>query len=264
MPYDLIAFGEAAPGTGTPNLAACAKEELYAISGDTLKLTSKVNALLGVFAWAESTGGYIAIRQTENKIDHRIIKVAGPAAAIHEPAQGYTHYFGRPLPLYAELLQVLINNATDEDALVGLFVGNGAIPQSLLDQVRPTHSVRGVADATATAFNWTDVTITWDKDLPPGHYAPVGMRCAVFKSSAAMPALARLVVPTNSTWRPGVVCSEAQADKLEVQEHHIGQFTAWPLMRELSFPYDQPPNIEVLGAEASTDWLVELLLQKVA
>lgn len=263
MPFDVIAFGEAAPGTGTPNLAACAGEDLYHTSGDKLYLTSKVNSLLGVYAFAESTGGYVAVRQVKNMIDHRFIKIHGVAANLHATMHGFTDFRGRPLPLYPEILQALINNATDEDALIGLFIGNGAIPRSSLDRVRPTHSIRGIADQAATAFTWTDAAITWDKDLPLGSYVPVGMKCAVYKSSAAMPALARLKVPANMNWRPGVVCVEAQADKLEVQDSGIHPFADWPLMNELRFPYDHPPNIEVLGAEASTDWLIELQLQKV-
>lgn len=263
MPFDLIAFGEAAPGTGTPNLAGCANETLYAVNGDNLTLTSKINALLGLFCWAEATGGYALVRQAKKMIDDRFIKVAGPAANIHEPIQGFTDLFARPLPLYPEILNVLINNAGDEDALIGLFVGNGAIPQTSKDQARPTHSIRGISDTTATAFTWTHATITWDENLPHGSYIPVGMKAAVYKASAAMPALARLKVPANLNWRPGVICTEAQADKLEVQEAGHMPFCDWPVMNELRFPYDQPPNIEVLGAEASTDWLVELQLQKV-
>lgn len=264
MPFDLIAFGEATPGTGTPNVAPAANEDLYKIGTDTLTMTKKVNSLLGFYAWAVATGGYTSVRQTDNKIDHRFIKCAGPAGEIHAPSQGYTHFFGRPLPIHADLLEVLINNAGDEDALIGLLVGNGAIPQSSLDQVRPTHSIRGISDTAVTAFTWTRAPVTWDENLPPGSYVPVGMRCAVYKSGAAQPALARLIVPANTNWRPGVVCTEAQADKLEVQELHQLLCGEWPLMQELKFPYDAPPNLEICGSEASTDWLVELQLQKVA
>jgi len=42
-------------------------------------------------------------------------------------------------------------------------------------------------------------------------------------------------------------------------------WTKWPLMPEISFQYDQLPNIEVLMATtAATDENIELLLQKIA
>lgn len=263
MPFDLIAFGEATPGTGTPNLSTCANETLYAANGDNLTLTKKVNSLLGIYAWAVATGGYVAVRQTKKLVDDKFIKVAGPVAVIHEPMQGFTDLFARPLPLHPEILNVLINNAGDEDTLVGLFVGTGPITQAMKDQARPTHVVRGIADQAAAAFTWTHAAVTWDENLPHGNYIPVGMRAAVYKSGAAMPALVRLKVPQNLNWRPGVIATEAQADKLEVQEGGYMPFADWPVMNALTFPYDQPPNIEVLGAEASTDWIVELQLQKV-
>jgi len=262
MPFDLIAFGEAAPGTGTPNIAAGIAETLYKFTTDTITIKKEKPFLLGVFAAVESTGGYVLLRQPSLQLDYEFAKIA--LLGTHDPIQGYTHMFGRPLPLVGgEILQALINNATDEDAIIGLLVGNGKIPQSSLDAVNPTHRIRGVADSTCTAMQWNNVTITWDDDLEVGTYAVVGMTYGYYKASAAMPALARLVLPGHTDHRPGVVGVELQADKLELQELTMLPCIHWPLMPEVIFEHDTPPNLEVYAAEATTDHLVELLLQKI-
>lgn len=264
MPFDVIGFGEATPGTTTIPLAGGLGDTLYRVNGDDIYCKSQAPYLLGVIASSVSTGGRILVRQPSLPIDYEIIK--NTLMASPDPAGQYTDMLARPLPLVPnEKINVLTVNATDEDALVGLLLGSGKITKQMQDAVNPTHRLMGYADTTVTAYTWSALTMTWNQDLPEGRYAPIGMRVGVFKSSIAQTGLARLrfkEVPSAS-WGPGVPTAETGAAHLEFQDITKVNCYDWPLMPQVSFRHDQLPDVEILGAEAFTDEDVELLLQKV-
>ena len=258
MPFNIVGWGEATPGTGTVNLAGAVGENHYRVVGDDIYVTEEAPYILGVFAISESTGGDILLRQPK-MIDYAIKKTSLNADVA--AACSYTHYFGRPLPLRVDKLSALIVNATDEDALVGAILGSGKITQQMLDQVNPTHVISGYGDTTVTAFEWSTCPITWNQDLDAGIYEVVGMRCSLF--GAATMGIARLLIPGAMNWRPGVPCSLAAADHEEWQSFHYMPARDWPLMG-VCFDTEHMPNLEVFSVAANTDENVELTLQKIA
>jgi len=162
-----------------------------------------------------------------------------------------------------EKINALSQNATDETTLVAALVGNGSISQGMLDSVRPTHSIIGDGDTTITALTWTFCPITWDQDLPKGKYAVVGMKFGYYIAAAPLATVARLVLPGNTDWRPGVPGTLCGGDhKLATDATHLPCWD-WPLMSKIVFEHDNPPDIECVSNAAITDETVELLLQKV-
>lgn len=266
MPFDVIGWAEATPGTGLVNLAAAVGDDLFRSSGDDIILKgtkASPQYLLGAFAAAVSTGDNYRFRQPSLNTDHQLQKIM--LEADLDPTQGYEHLFGRPLPLVGgEKLNALIQNATDESAIIAALVGNAPITQSMLDAVRPTHSICGAGDTTLVANTWTSVAITWDQDLPSGTYAVVGMRFGYWITASPLACVARLVIPGNNDWRPGVPGAQMEADHEEFQSITNLPFAMWPLMRKIVIEHDKMPNIECLSNAALTDENVELLLQKVA
>jgi hypothetical protein len=263
LPFDLIGWTEATPGTGTVKLAGGLGDNLYSVNGDdiTLKGAQKYYALLGVLYHAVSTGARALLRQPSLHLDHEFIKCA--LSADLDPSQGMHWFPNRPLPLYGnEKLNALSVNATDEINMVGAWIGDKQIPNASLD-LMPTQRITGYADVTVTAHTWTDVAITWNQDLPVGKYIPVGMRASIFKASGPTIALARLVIPGNNDWRPGVPMAVAEADHEEFQSVTHDPWSKWHEMPELIFTNTLMPNIEVLSTVASTDENVELLIKKV-
>lgn len=260
MPFDVIAFTEATPGAnGT--LAPAGADTLYSVSGDDINIKRDAALLLGALVTSISTGGGAKIRQPSLQIDHQFTKAA--LCVDSDVIKGWHHLFGRPLPLVGgEKLNVILLNGTDEISLVGLLVGSGAIPQSLLDQVRPTHIIRGISDTTLSAHAWTACTIVWDQDLPKGKYAVVGMRGSTFHATGHS-GLARLLIPGAVNWRPGVPFAAGEADKIEHQLATHGPWVNWPLMREVSFWNTDMPDMEMVAGYANTDHAIELLLQKI-
>jgi hypothetical protein len=262
MPFDMIGFAEATPGTGLVNVAAAINDTLYKYDGDDIILKKEATHLLGAFFSAVSTPDNYRFRQPSLMTDHQLIK--GMLEADVNPIWGYTHLFGRPLPLVGgEKLNALSQNATDETTLIGAIVGNSSISQNMLDSVRPTHSIIGDGDTTVTANTWSPCAMTWDQDLPKGDYAIVGMKFGYYIASGPLAALARIVIPGNTDWRPGVPGALMGAAHSKFYDAGYLPCWHWPLMNKVVFPHTSTPNIEVLSNAALTDQTVELLLQKV-
>ena len=262
MPFDMIGWVEATPGTGLVNLAAGVGDTLYKYDADDIILKKEATHLLGSFGAAVGTGENYRFRQPSLMTDHQLIKVMLEADV--DPAWGYSHLFGRPLPLVGgEKINALMQNGVDESALIGAIVGNAPITQSMVDGVRPTHSIIGDGDTTVTALTWSPCAITWDQDLPKGDYAIVGMKFGYYIAAAPLAALARIVIPGNNDWRPGVPGTLMGGDHKNFYDVTYLPCWHWPLMRKVVFPHTSTPNIEVLSNAALTDQTVELLLQKV-
>jgi len=265
MPFDLIAWAEAAPGAGTVNLAAGLGDNFYHTVNDDIFIRKDAKYLLGLLNMGTSTGGRALIRQPSLALDYEFYK-SGLTTDL-DPIVGWEHLFGRPLPLIPnEKCNALVVNATDEDSIVAAIVGSGKITQAMLDAVNPTHKISGYSDTTVTALTWSACAITWNQDLPEGRYAIVGMRVGTYVASAET-SVARLtgLKDDGANWRPGVPCHGMEADHEEWQSMGWSPYTLWPLMPEISFPHDQPPNIEVLMVNTTaTDENVDLLLQKIA
>jgi len=262
VPFDVIAWVEATPGTGLVGLTAALGDTLYHARNDDIFIKKRAPWLLGGFYSAVSTPDNYLFRQPSLQIDHQIMR--GMLEADVNPDWGYTHLFARPLPLVGgEKCNALSQNATDETTLVAALVGSSNITQGMLDSVRPTHSIIGDGDTTITALTWTECDITWDQDLPKGKYAVVGMKFGYYIAAAPLACVARLVLPGNTDWRPGVPGTLiGGAHCMAYDATHLPCWD-WPLMSKIAFEHDNPPNIECVSNAAITDETVELLLQKV-
>jgi hypothetical protein len=262
MPFDLIGFSEATPGTGTVNIAKALGDNLYGGTLDDILLNPEAPYLLGAFYSALTTPSRLILRQPK-RIDIDISKAVRDTDL--DVNIGWTHLFHRPMLLNAnDKLNALSVNATDEITTVGLIVGSGKITRSAQEAVRVDHIIRGIADQAVTAHTWTTAAITWVEALEAGKYAIVGMRGVNYKAATPSPALARLVIPGQTSWRPGVPLNNAVGDKTIPMSRHE-PWAEWPLMADIAFDTKVGyPNCEVLCATANTDFVIELALQKIA
>jgi len=266
LPFDLVSFSEATPGTGDPAaIAVSLADTLYRTTGDDLFIKKEAPWLLGLGSFIEAQGARTVLSQPSLPLNYEFLK--GGLLSSQSPMLGWNHLFARPLPLIAgEKLNVGIEMIADEDAVVYLLLGSSKITQSMLDAVNPTHCITGEANTTITANTWTNCPVTWDQDLPKGRYAPVGMIFSYWLTAApTMPAAARLVFHEahSAGWRPGVVGCYLDKDHEELQTLDYFPAIDWPLMSNIDFPSDNLPDIEVCGPEAHTDQNFQLLLQKV-
>jgi len=235
-------------------------DRLYSYNGDEITLNSDINKLLAVFVAAASTGGRARLRQPGLDIDHQFMKAM--LSADNDPNQGFHDYLQTPLPLIpGAKLEALITNATDESGFIAAMVGNE--PLNPLN-CQPTHILTGIADTTVTALTWSQCDITWLEDLPPGTYAIVGMRAGVWITAGPEAAVARLIIPGATDWRPGVPCALMEADHEEYQSVGHEPWYKWGQLPGIQFQDTKMPSIEVFSEAAFTDENIELLLQKVA
>jgi len=259
LPFNIVSFQEATPGTGTVGVAPGTGEDLYNVSGDNILVTKEAPYLLGVFAGAVTTGGQIILRQPK-MVDIDIIKVA--EVGMSSPTCFYTDLFGRAIKLRADKLQVLIVNATDEIASIGVMLGSGKITQAMKDAVNPTHIIHGYWDGTAVAHTWTYIPISWTETLDAGVYEIVGCKVGTYISSGWQAGVARLAIPGSKGWRPGVWTTRMLADHEEYQNERFAPYTQWPLMG-IKFDTNHMRNLQLCVPPAITDLNVELTLQKV-
>ena len=263
MPFDLIAWADVAPGAlaqqPIPDGLINTFLSTIALTGQVLLPRHKW--LLGAYGQNEATGEEFRIRQTGLKLDHQFYKYKLNASL--DPMYGYTHLFGRPLPLKSNTtIWADTVNAASEDTIVAILVGNGKITQSMLDQVTPDHQIHGVGDQAVVADTWSQVAIVWDQIPDQGRYAICGMLASCHGNAET--AVCRLVIPGAQSFRPGVPMSLPGAAHTEVQDLGLQAFRRWPLMREVSFMDTQMPNIEVLANNALTvDHNVSLLIKRI-
>lgn len=259
MPFNMVGFCEATPGTGTVPLNVALNEQLYRVVTDDLYVTKEAPYILGVMAAATSTMARAILRQAK-MIDYDIIKCAEDG--MSSPSCSYSHYFSRPLPLRVDKLNALSVNATDEDTIIGLWLGNGKITQAMIDTVNPTHVINGYSVTTGTAFTWTHCPMTWNETLDAGIYEIVGMRAGSYLAAAWQIGLVRISIPGSQSWKPGVITTRMLADKKEYQNAREELYSRWPRMG-IRFDTEHMPDIEILSAAAITNENVELTLQKV-
>lgn len=260
MAFDVIGFSEGAPGTGTVNIAGGLQDTLYTVVGDniTLKSWREVN-LLGLLYLAETTPGYAEIYQAGRDPNVQFVK----SADVNDlnPLGGWTHMFDRPIQLKpGSIIQALSNNATDEDTIIGLILGDGYLEPY---KGPISERIRGICDQTLTANTWTACTITWDKTLEKGRYAIVGM---VAGSYVATPlyGMARLLLKgAGAQFRPGGPLVGLAGDKLTLDLQGEMPASKWPQMANIDFDSDNMPNMELLSPGALTDHVLELELVRI-
>jgi len=276
LPFDLVGFAEATPGTGTPNIAVALGEDFFTIVAGDWILVKEKYLLLAEYL-STSTPAQLQVDMPELKPWYSFIK-AGLLADL-DPTEALTYQAARPLPLWDILggkgfkpdaqLRCMSRNATDEVTLAGLWMGSGKITRAMEDAVEPTHTLRGTSATVQVAYTWTVKVMTWDNQLPEGKYCVVGMRAGVYKASGPALGLARLrfQVAPASGYRPGVPSAIMEGACIEYMSvHEWPTFPwKWPVSNEYNcFRHTQLPGVETLSPAADTSTVIELELQKVA
>lgn len=260
MPFDVVAWAEAAPGTGTVGITAALNDQIYQSSLDTIICKARAPYILGVLYAAVSTPGHAQIRAPSLKNYYQFQK-SGTITDLH-PAGAFTDYMGRPLPVPAkEKLTAYSENATDEQTLIGLLLGSGRITQAMKDSVSPTHVIRGSWDLTLTALTWSAAAPVWDQNLPAGRYAVIGMRVGSYVAAFEL-GMARLILP-ESVYRPGVPIVGLVGDKVELDAQAPHPWELWPKMDTIEIEHDNMPQVEIMSPKAATDHTIELTLEKI-
>ncbi len=257
MPFDLVGWSEAAPGTGTVGVAGGLLDQFYRVVLDDIWVRADTPYLAGLVYSAESTPGYAELRQPG--LDPPLMFIQSADLNDACPINGFSNLLERPARIKPSTkLTAYSNNATDEDTIIGALLASGVMTpyKGPID-----HIIRGYADQTLTANSWTMCNITWNQDIPEGNYSIVGCKIGSYISSGWMAALGRLLLKGKyANWRPGVPVTQAAGDKLVLDATDDLPYTQWPLMPEVGLNHAHMPDIEILSPAALTDHIVELQL----
>ena len=256
MPFDVVAWSEAAPGTGTVGLTAALNDQRYESTGDTIRVKKEAPYLAGLFYAAETTPDNARLRQSSRTgaVDLQFINSVDLNDL--DPLPGFNDYLYNPIRLRSgEMLTALSVNGTDEDTIIAAFLASGAFPTK---KVSPTHIIAGESDQTLTVNTWTEATVTWDQTLPDGVYYIVGMKVGSYVATSGLPA-ARLILDTTN-WRPGVIAAKDEADKTSRMSAMPAPYEHWGMHEELKFTSKTMPRLELMGIIANTDHRIQLEL----
>lgn len=205
-----------------------------------------------------STPKYFELRQPSLKIPYRSYR--SEIITEDDRSNGFVDFTKNPLALYPdEKINAYVQNASDEISAVILWLGTGGLPQNFIPP-RPTHFLTGYADSNLVAGSWTSISPTYDQDLPKGRYAVVGMRAGSYKATNVAPIATRLVL-NDSVYRIGVITRELGGDKT-LMKGSIRGWEKFPVMQGINFTEKTLPTLEMLGADAATDHVIELDLVK--
>lgn len=258
MPFDVVAWSEAAPGTGTVGLTAGTGDTRYEFSGDYIRVKKEAPFLAGLFYAAETTPDNARIRQTSRigAVDLQFIQSVDLNDL--DPLPGFSNFMDNPIRLRTgEWVQALSVNGNDEDTIIAAILASGAFPRDR-QYVSPTHIIHGESDQTLGVNAWTECTVAWDQTLPDGIYYIVGMKVGSFLSTSGL-AAARLILDMTN-WRPGVIAAKDEADKTSRMSAMPAPYEQWGLHKDLKFSSKTMPRLEMLSVLANTDHRIELQL----
>lgn len=242
--FTLAAFAESVDAAGALANITAATDQTIRTSGDDLYVPTHRTHILALAAGVASGGdGYARLSSPSLRALTRpiISPVNGNADADAEPevvpaVHDIRHH---PISLIAgEILNCEVESDTTSAALQWLAIWlGGEITEPAPGPIIP---VRATGSTTLTVDVWTYVTLTFDEDLPAGHYQIVGGR---FNSAGV--AMARLVIP-GVTDRPGGLGVDAD-DDLDWPAQRYGGLGVWA-----EFDDQDLPNCEFLSSVADT------------
>jgi hypothetical protein len=127
-------------------------------------------------------------------------------------------YRQQPLLIPAEQeLQMESTDGTGTTTAVGVIgvqFEQGVLPN------RDVYTIRATSTTAAVAGTWTNITLTFDDDLPPGNYHLCGLNYIATNAIAARALL------SGQNWRPGAV-GAAAADQLQHPMFSKGRLGSW-------------------------------------
>lgn len=248
--FTLAGFYESQDAAGAWVAVAALTDQVLRSSGDDLYVPGGLNNIIFAAAGIGSGGvGYARISSPSLRglSKHVIAPVNGNADADAEPevVPAYQDLRFSPIPLLAqEILGAEINTDTTAAAAQWVLVAFAPGPVELA--TGRIFSVRASGSTTLTADAWTLVPLTFDEDLPAGHYQVVGAR---FYSAGAV--AGRLVL-IGSTMRPGCLGCDA-FDDLDWPPQRNGGLGIWG-----EFDDQDLPSAEFLSISADTAEVVFL------
>lgn len=261
--YDVVAFEEATPGTGTVYVAPALLDRYHISAGDDLNLDSDCLWLYGALYDAVTTPNRALLRAPGLKgLDFELINsILSTQTAPMGAENGITDLSKRPFLLPAkDKLNALSVNATDEITQIILFLCSGGVPLDV--KVPFDYLITADSNTDGVAHSWVLDQLTWNQKLPVGMYVPTYFKAFSYKAATPYFGAARLIIK-DCKYHPGVPINLMAADSTNkiAPDTYLNYFAP---LSDLAFSYDNMPNVEILEAVVSTDNSYALGVKKIA
>jgi len=249
MPFTLVGWHESIDASAALTKIAALPDPHIRVEGNNIIVPS-LNQLC--FVYAIGSGLYRAQLDSPSLRRFLLYDIA-PVDTGAEPGMYYNIQsllrFNSPYPLDVnEPLSCSVLNAGLNWTTVFVWLSDGAITPIIGDFL----TVRATGSTTLTAYEWTNVAITFDQTLPAGRYAVVGMR---YRGANAI--AARLVVP-GYAWRPGCIGIDGYGEA-PIPIFRNGGLGNWG-----EFEHNTPPTVDCFARAADTAQYFYFDLLKVA
>jgi len=236
--FTMAGFFESSGATALTEVAALADPHLR-VSGDDIVVPG-LGHLAGVYAKSNTvTDARVespSLRRFMNFSVHPVREGAGDLN--RNPDNYWVDLFARMVSLDpSESVNLKIAESTATDAVYGLIWFADAVDPVPEGELR---TVRASGTTTLTANAWSNVSLTFDEDLPAGRYAIIGAA----GQSAGMVGY-RFLIP-GAVWRPGGI-GITDVSFSDVASFRYGRKGLWG-----EFEHDLPPTVDVLSISADT------------
>jgi len=249
MPFTLVGWHESIDASAALTKIAALADPHIRVEGDNIVVPS-LNYLAGIYGLGT---GLVRVQLDSPSLRKFLLYDVIPVDSGAEPASPIGtllhNRFRSPYPLDVnEQLSCAVLNGALQWTTVLVWLSDGALTPITGDFI----SVRATGTTTLSAYQWTNVAITFDQTLPAGRYAVVGFR---YHSANAI--AARLVFP-GYAWRPGSIAADASNDVIH-EIFRYGQLGNWG-----EFEHNTPPTVDCLARAADSTQAFYFDLLKVA
>lgn len=247
MPFTVVAFSEEQDTGGNFSPVSTVADSHVTRYGDDLIVPELNKVILAFVCGATVTRA----RLSSPSLRRFIRPELNPLNVGVEPTSPLTIVDLRdnPIPLETDEalnVEVIEGYTGAERETVILFLADGT-PAPVTGDI---FTVRGVGTTTLNAYEWTNVVVSLDEDLPVGNYQLVGMRA----ESAGL--IACRVVPVGGIWRSGVIGTDAPSD-LGFDIFRRGRMGVF-----CEFAHNRLPTFDFFSSSADTSEVVYLDLIK--
>jgi len=249
MPFTLVGWHESIDASAALTKIAALADPHIRVEGDNI-IVPELNQLCFCYALG---AGLIRAQLDSPSLRRLLLYDISPVDNVSEPRTWFVHSlqkrFNSPYPLDVnEPLSCAVLNGALQWTTVLIWLSDGALTPVTGDFL----TVRATGTTTLSAYEWTNVAITFEQTLPAGRYAVVGFR---YRSPGAI--AARLVFP-GYAWRPGCI----GIDGVEEAPDPIFRNGALGIWGE--FEHNTPPTVDCLSTSADTSEVFYFDLLKVA
>lgn len=250
--HDTIAYYESVDQGAAYNALTGVADQIHRVVGDDIQIPA-MNQIVAIAGGVESAAAHrarLVAPSLRRRANYQVTPLNTAAAGAVEPGSPQAVVDLRRNPLAMIRGEQLNFEALADPVAAQIQWGVVFLAAGPIEPVAgKIFTIRATGATALVAGTWTNVTLTFDEDLPAGEYDVVGLR----PQSAGLIA-ARLVFIGGEA-RPGALGVDAQAD-IQDDMFRRGGLGVWGHFKD-----DEPPTVDCLAisADATQEFYFDLV-----